>query len=75
MSPDEELGTLKIQKDKKTKDKDQQESLILRRQGSFALLRCFYSVLEKEAQTFQKTINFVYCCILLCHITYYLGTI
>ena len=27
--------------DKKTKDKDQKESSILRRQGSFALLRCF----------------------------------
>ena len=31
------------QKDKKRdKDKDQRECLILRRQGSFALLRCFY---------------------------------
>ena len=28
-------------KDKKTKDKDQKESSILRRQGRFALLRCF----------------------------------
>ena len=32
----------KIQKkDKKTKDTVQKENLILRRQGSFALLRCF----------------------------------
>ena len=30
----------KKRKDKKTRDKDQKESLILRRQGSFALLRC-----------------------------------
>ena len=35
----------KRQKDKKDKRKDQKESLILWRQGSFALLRCFYSVL------------------------------
>ena len=37
----------KIQKYKKTKrqkNKDQKESLILRRQGSFALLRCFISI-------------------------------
>ena len=33
----------KRQKYKKTKDEDQKESLILRRQGSFALLRCFSS--------------------------------
>ena len=33
----------KRQKDKKTaiQDKDQKETFILRRQGSFALLRCF----------------------------------
>ena len=30
----------KRQKEKKTKDDEQKESLILRRQGSFALLRC-----------------------------------
>ena len=32
----------KIQKGRTTKDKDYKESLILRRQGSFALLRCFF---------------------------------
>ena len=36
---------VKKRKDKKMKDKDQKENLELRRQGSFALLRCFHQVL------------------------------
>ena len=38
---------LKDKKDKKTKDKDQKENLILWRQGSFALLRCFFDPFPK----------------------------
>ena len=34
-------NTKKKTKAKRQKDKDQKENMILRRQGSFALLRCF----------------------------------
>ena len=44
----------KKQKDKKTKDKDQKESLLLRRQGSFALLRCFGNVYDSSGCGFAS---------------------
>ena len=44
---DKKTKKTKRQKDKKTKDKDQKESLVLRRQGSFAILRCCVTQLVK----------------------------
>ena len=48
----------KRQKDKKTKDKDQKESLILRRQGSFALLRCFVHLIVAAVVSTIGLLNF-----------------
>ena len=49
----------KDKKDKKTEDKDQKESLILRRQGSFALLRCFY-LIWRISTAMEDSENFLF---------------
>ena len=48
----------KRQKDKKTKDKYQKESITLRRQGSFAHLRCFVYGEPSCGQIIQNRIDF-----------------